>query len=232
MRTDSIARRISALTIVVAVLVVGMPSPVGAAGEDVVPFARHGGLTLNGRPLSGFVGATAAVRGPFPLASLLEQERGQIRGVALDGVGQSVTGETVQLRHVGPPTEVVATTATDANGRFSFAALGAGRYIVDLRIAGKVVATSGLFSLAEGGMTFTQLGGISTQPSSSDDGQGKGGLFWMKVGAIVGVGAGLILTARNQEECDRSDALLTCPAATMLLGTFGGILGLGLGAGR
>ena len=151
MKTDSMAHRLLAFTLVVTVVVLGRPLPAGAAGNEVEPVARQRGLTIQGRPLSEVVGATAGVRGRVPLPRLLEQQgSGQISGVALDGTGKLVAGETVQLRHVRPPTEVVATTTTDANGRFSFAALGPGRYIVDLRLERRVAATSGLISLAEG----------------------------------------------------------------------------------
>ena len=234
MKTYSVARCMSALTLIVSMFVAGMQVPAGAAGEEVVAGARHSGLTLNGRPLSELVGATATVRGRVPSPSLLEQESGHIGGVALDAQGQPLADHSVELLGVseqGAATSVVAAMTTNANGGFSFPGLGQGRYLVDVRADGRLVATSGPIVLAAGGMTFTQVGSI-TQPSSSADGHGKGGLFWMAVGASVGVGAGLILTA-SSADCDRSDdSLITCPVGTALLGTFGGILGLLLGAGR
>ena len=150
MKTHSVARRISALVLVAAVSVIGVPLPATAAAEGGGGVSRHRHLTVDGRSLSKRLNGPAIAWSGILPAGRREQESGQISGVALDGVGQPVAAETVQLRHVGPPTEVVATTTTDPNGRFSFATLGQGRYIVDLRIAGQVVATSGLFSLAEG----------------------------------------------------------------------------------
>ena len=159
MKTDSVARRMSALTLVVTVFVIGMPVPVGAAGEEVVAVARHSGLTLNGRPLSEFVGATPTVRGRFPPASLLEHEGGHISGVALDAQGQPLADHAVELIGVseqGAATSVVAAMTTNANGGFSFPGLSQGRYLVDVRTDGRLVATSGPVVLAAGGMTFTR----------------------------------------------------------------------------
>ena len=226
METRPVARRISALILVVTVSVVGMAFP--AAGQEDVEVARHRALTINGRPLSQFLNATLTTGGTVGLTGPLEQENGQISGVALDGDGQPATGKTVQLRHVRPPTEVVDRTTTDANGRFSFAALGSGRYIVDLRIAGKVVATSGLISLAEGGMTFTRVGGIPTQQPPTDDGKGRRVLTWTAVGAGVGGAFGLVALAGV--DCDLSENL--CPLPPLMGTILGALGGLMFGLGR
>ena len=73
--------------------------------------SRHRHLTVDGRSLSKVLNGPAIAWSGILPARRREQESGQISGVALDGVGQPVAGERVQLRHVGPPTEVVATTA-------------------------------------------------------------------------------------------------------------------------
>ena len=56
METCSVTRRMSALTLVVTLSVIGMPLPAGAAGEERAAAARPRGLTLNGRPLSDWDG--------------------------------------------------------------------------------------------------------------------------------------------------------------------------------
>ena len=139
----------SALVLVIAVSVVGLPRAACAAGDQDIGVSPHRVLTFNGRPLSRFVGMTDTPGVIFPQVGLLQQEGGQINGVALDGDGQPVADGTVQLRQVPgqgglPVTQVTDKTTTDPYGRFSFGALGRGRYLVDLRIEGHVVR-QGLF---------------------------------------------------------------------------------------
>ena len=64
MHTRSAFRRISTPTFVAALLLIGMPRPTSAAGEENAAVARHRGLTINGRPLTQLVSATADA-GPF-----------------------------------------------------------------------------------------------------------------------------------------------------------------------
>ncbi len=99
MHVHSALRRISALTLVATLLLlIGMPRPTSAAGEEDVAGARHRGLTINGRPLSEFLGSGAAVPGRTLLADLLEQGSGQLTGVVVDLQGQPVADERVKLR--------------------------------------------------------------------------------------------------------------------------------------
>ena len=227
MHTRSVFRRMSALTLVVTLSLVGIPRPTSAAGAEEVAAARHRGLTINGQPLSQFLGATATPRAIFPLAAFLRQGTGQIRGVAFDGDGHRVADGTVRLRQVPgqeapPDPAAVDTTTTDASGRFSFAGLGQGQYVVDLLIAGQVVATSGPFSVAEGGMVFIQVGGVPGQQSTTDDRKGKGVLFWTTVGA--GVGGALGLVAIAGAECEFPENL--CPVVVGLGAVTGALMGL------
>ena len=242
--------RISALVLVVAVSVIGTPRPGSAAGDEIRASAsyraltlpqrpestpagdefpagapRHA-LTLNGQPLARLLHTTTIARGTLLWGGPLKQATGQVAGVALGVDGAILAGEAVQLRHVGPPTTVVDRTTTDANGRFSFEALDAGRYIVDLHIAGRVVATSGLVSLAEGGMTFTQVGGVIARRSATADRKGKGVAFWTGVGAGAGLALGLVATA-NSDECDSPESL--CPLVLGGMTVFGALAGLLIG---
>ena len=79
MERCSVARRLSALTLVVTVSVIGMPLPASAAGREEVASARHHGLTFNGRPLSEF----AAL--PAPLQTAPDNRRRVSADEFLDG---------------------------------------------------------------------------------------------------------------------------------------------------
>ena len=74
MHTRSAFHRISTLTFVAALLLIGMPRPTSAAGEENAAVARHRGVTINGRPLTQLVSATADAGSAFLLAGLLEQD--------------------------------------------------------------------------------------------------------------------------------------------------------------
>ena len=231
METRPVARRISALILAVTVSVIGMALP--AAGQQDVAAPGHRALTINGRPLSQLLPATAITRATIPHTGSLRQGAGLIRGVALDGNGQPIADETVQLRQVSGPggagfTEVIDRTTTDPSGGFSFAALNQGRYIVDLRIEGQVV-TKGPISLAEAGITFIQVGGVADRQSTTEERNGRGALFWAAVGAGVGGALGLVAIA-NSDDCEFAENL--CPVVPMMgtiMGAFGGLM---VGAGR
>ena len=211
-------------TAVVTVLVMGMPLPSSAAGEEEVGVPRHRGLTINGRPLSQLLNATVVARDAFPLAGLLEQGSGQILGLALDTAGHPLADHAVELRSVSeqgePSAPVVATTTTDANGRFFFPGLGRGRYTVALRFDERVIATSGPIALAEGGMAFTQVGGVAAEPSTTDDRKGRGGLFWTAVGAGAGGALGLVAIA-GADDCGN-----LCPLVPVFTTMTGALMGL------
>ena len=228
MKTDSVARRMSALTVVVTLFASGMPCPVGAADEEVVPVARHGGLTINGRPLSQVVAAKAGVSGRVPLLpGLLEQGSGQISGVALDTDGQplKIVVELLRVSEQGRPVAVVDTTTTSENGGFSYSDIAPGRYMVRAVIDAQVGAASGVVSLAQNGMTFLQLGGPARQSAAGDQ-NGKGVGFWTVVGAGAGLALGLVATANN-DECESPDSL--CPLVLGGMTVFGAIAGLFIG---
>ncbi len=99
------------------------------------------------------------------------------------------------------------------------------RYVVDLHVDEQVVATSGAIALAEGGMAFTQVGGIAAQPSTIDD--RKGGLFWTAVGAGVGGALGLVAIATDRDDCEKAES--QCPAVPIFTTTIGALVGLLIG---
>lgn len=202
MPTHSVVRRMSALTLAVILLLVGMPLPTSAAGEEHAAVACHRALTLNGRPLSQLLRTTVAAEGMVGLPGLVEQGTGQISGVALDAEGQPLVDHAVELRGVseqGDATAVVATMATNTNGGFSFPGLSQGRYVVDVRADGRLVATSGPIVLAAGGMTFTQVGGVAAELEREPG-------WWSRlstpgkllVGVGIYVGAFMVVIVANQ----------------------------------
>ena len=89
----NIVRRVSALTLVVALSLIGIPLPAHAEGGES-PL-----LTINGLPLSQLLNRTAP-GDPLAVAGLLGQETGQISGVALDEDGQPLAAQAVQLKQV------------------------------------------------------------------------------------------------------------------------------------
>ena len=141
-----LARRIVVFTLVVALSSIGTPLPAYAAtGEESPP------LTFNGRPLSELFHGRAT-GAPFPLPALLRQDDGQISGVVVDATGQPVADQRVELRQPSSegPGRLIATT--DTNGQFVYGRLGPGRYEVELRDEGRVIATSGPIELSEEAM--------------------------------------------------------------------------------
>ena len=223
-----VTRRVSAFVLVVAAAVMGVPLPASSAGQEDVVVAARPGLTLNGQPLAELVRAPSAGRDHLPPVSLSEPASGQLIGVALDEAGEPIAGEPVQLRHIGPSSEVMAQTVTDLNGRFSFSALGRGRYAVDLRVNGHVAETSGPVALAAGGMTFIQLGGAPTRRSPGDEEKGRNAGYWTALGA--GVGGALGVLSNAGVNCDLQENL--CPVRSLGGVAFGALAGLMIGSAR
>lgn len=212
-------RDLTALTLVVTMSVIGAPLPTSAAGEESSAPSRV--LTLNGQPLSQLLDSARAWEA-WSLPNWPAQEGGQITGVAVDVQRKPLANHAVRLRSVSAQAiamPVVVVTNTNAEGRFSFSALSAGQYVVDLLIGGQVVATSEPIAVKEGGMTFTQVGG---------DRKRKGALFWTAVGAGAGAAVGLIAIAGV--DCEHPENL--CPVAPIMGGITGALMGLLFGLGR
>ena len=89
----------------------------------------------------------AATGNPLPLAGLLEQEAGQISGIASDGDGQPLANLTVRLTRIvmvggSRGEQVSGTDTTDAEGRFSFTGLEASEYLLEALVGDEVVASA------------------------------------------------------------------------------------------
>ena len=168
----------------------GVPLPAYAADEDAPP------LTINGRLLSQVLSRTA-LGDPFPLTGLLEQETGEISGVAVDADGQPLAEHTVRATRVftigsrnSPATQVMGTTTTSTDGRFSLTELRASEYLVEV-VEGDMVIASTSVSLAEGAM---QVGGITVAVAPERRGLlGLPGAAWFGIG--LGAALGIIYLA-------------------------------------
>ena len=173
-------RRISALALVVTLSLVGMPLPAHAADEEPPVVAGRHVLTIHGQPLWQLRNASP---GGFTLASLLEQENGEIRGVAVTGDDQPLADHTIRAKRIliGENTRserIVGTTRTDAEGQFSFTGLTASEYLVEVLRGDEVVGSTSLL-LAEGAM---QVSGVAVSVSNGDEG-GVNPWVWIGVGA-------------------------------------------------
>jgi len=216
-------RHNTAVALVVTMSIISILRPASAAGEEFLAPRRP--VVLNGQPLSQVLYSSKAWEmGLLETSSVLEG--GQIAGVAVDAERKPLANHGVRLRNVSEPATIEAITDTEA--RFSFAALSPGRHIVDGIAGGPVIASSGTINVVDGGMTFTEIGGV-TEPASTVNGQrGKGVLFWTAVGAGAGGAVGLI--AISGADCERAENM--CPAAPIMGGIVGALFGFLFGLGR
>jgi hypothetical protein len=73
---------------------------------------------------------------------LAQHVDGKISGVVVGSTGQPLTGQQVELRRPGREGPGRLVVMTNADGEFEYTGLGPGRYQVEWRIEGRVVATS------------------------------------------------------------------------------------------
>ena len=172
-----LGRRVSALTLVLTLSLVGIPLPAHAAGDEPPALAGDRTLIFRGQPLWQFFYAPPGDRSR---ASVVEQPDGQIRGVLRDGDGQPLAARPVQLsrpRSEGPGR---LTVLTDSTGAFSFPGLGPGRYEVQYRVDDEVIARSEHIILVAGAMQVTGI--TVTLPAQEPSSPGK----FAAVGAAIG----------------------------------------------
>lgn len=150
MNTYSFARRVSALVLVIGMPVVGTPFPAHAAGEEPAS------LTFNGRPLSHLLDS-GSVGDLWPVAAPERQPGGQITGVLLDEDQRPLANRRVELDRPSRMWEGRLAMTTDPDGTFSYSGLEPGRYEVQYRVEGRVVATSGHIFLTTDAMRTTAI---------------------------------------------------------------------------
>ena len=90
-------RHVLGFSLIVTVLVIGVPRATQTASEEWPP-ARV--ITIQGQPLSRLLTRTTGARDTFWPAGRLEQDGGQISGVAQDQNEQPLAAQTVQLTRV------------------------------------------------------------------------------------------------------------------------------------
>ncbi len=179
-------RRILALSLVVTLASMGVPVPANASGEQEQPSAPNRVLTLNGQPIRQFLSPTGHSRDAVLFSGLIQAQpsNGQISGVALDREGRRLVQHEVQLKRVfelgGQRVTGVATTTTDASGRFSFTGLYAGSCEVEVLIDEEPFTTP--VELSAGAMVVSRVV-VSQPPERSRRGWGT------KIAVGVGIGA-------------------------------------------
>ncbi len=185
-RVTILLGRILTVTLVVALVTMGVPAPVYASGEQEQPSARKSVLTLNGQPIRQFISTTGHSRDAFLFSGLTQAQpsNGQISGVAVDRNGQRLAQHEVRLKRVfglgGQRVTGVATTTTGASGRFSFTGLTAGSFEVEVRIGEELVTRP--VELSAGAMVVSRV--IVFQPPERPR-MGRG----TKIAIGVGIGA-------------------------------------------
>jgi hypothetical protein len=164
--------------------------------------------------IGGWLPASAAAEGPLALRRPLV-----LNGRPLSHALYSSTAWDTRL---------LENVAVGEGGQIAGVALSPGRYVIDVLVEGQVIASSGAITVAAGGMTLAEIGGV-TEPASTAKGQrGKGVLFWTAVGAGAGGAAGLI--AISGADCERAENM--CPAAPIMGGIVGALFGFLFGLGR
>ena len=138
-RVTLLRPRILTVTLVVALVSMGVPVPVNASGEQEQPSARNRVLTRNGQPIRQFVSTTGRSRDAVLFSGLTQAQpsNSQISGVVIDQDGQPLGAQRVELRRILDAgglggVQVVGTTTSDANGQFSFTGLTAGTFEVEV----------------------------------------------------------------------------------------------------
>ena len=193
-----IVRRISALSLVVTLALVGLPLPAQAGGEESPPITLNG-RSLNPGPLSGLLHA----RLPEAVAAFLEQADGEISGVLQDADGKPLANQRVELDSSVRTGRLITTTS--ANGAFKYTGLGPGRYEVQHQMGGETVVRSGQLDLVAGEM---QLTGITLiRLAEEKKGRSRGAKIAVIAGVAVGaavliaVAAACANTPRARPEC-------------------------------
>jgi len=128
---------------------------------------------------------------------LVAQSGGTMTGVARGKYLQSVSGVNVQLRNLNTGDVAGVTVTTDA-GTFTFAALPAGNYIVEVvDAAGKILGTGAPVSLAAGGTATTSVIalGFGATTAASASGFSFLGMGPMTTMTVLGAASAASVTA-------------------------------------
>ena len=155
MASHTMLGRVSALTLIVTLSIIGMPLLAHAEGDETPLAPRR--LTIQGRPLWQLRTSTP---GGFVLTGLPGQDTGAIRGVAVDAGGQPFAEHRVRLTRVFTVgerrAEQVTTSRTDPQGQFSFTELAPSDYEIDV-LRGSDVIVSALVALTASMMVVEGL---------------------------------------------------------------------------
>ncbi len=192
-RVTLLLGRILTVTLVVALVTMGVPVSVNASGEQEQPSTRNSVLTLNGQRIRQFVSTTGHSRDAFLFSGLTQAQpsNGQISGVVLDQNGQPLGAHPVQLKRILDVgrlrgVQVAGTTTSDANGQFSFTELTAGTFEVEVLIDEELFTTP--VELSAGAMVVSGI--TVSQPAAEPAAERS----WVRrhpvaTGVLIGVGA-------------------------------------------
>ena len=113
---------------------------------------------------------------------------GSIVGTAIGTNGQSLSNITVQVRNLQDGT-LTGTTTSNVGGRFSFAGLNPGRYVVELASrSGPIIGSSPALEVAAGATVAVNIAGAAGLPFGGNAAQAGGGV-------AGGVSKAVIITA-------------------------------------
>jgi hypothetical protein len=127
-------------------------------------------------------------------AGLSAQSAGAVAGTASNTSGRTMANTAVRVRNLANG-QIASTTTTDAVGQFSFSALPAGEYTVEVvNAAGEIIGTSSMISLAAGasvaGVTVT-----SSVAAASLVAGGAGSFLASTAGIVTLAAAGAAVAA-------------------------------------
>jgi hypothetical protein len=98
---------------------------------------------------------------PMPSTALAAPQLGTVTGVAQASSGAPFANHNARLRSVRNG-DVTATTTTTPAGSFEFSSVAPGSYVVEIvDAAGRVVATSGVTSVAAGSTAVAQITAVT-----------------------------------------------------------------------
>ena len=125
---------------------------------------------------------------PVPVLSAAAgaaQATASLSGTARTNSGTALGNETVQLRNIATG-QLTATTTSSASGAFSFTALPAGQYTVEVvNAAGQIVGTSAAVTVAAGA-AVTGVGVTGTTVAAAAAGLSTTAIIGITAAAVAG----------------------------------------------
>ena len=113
------------------------------------------------RRIATFVLTAALSIYGMPSLAVAAPQSGAITGVAQSSSGAPFANHTARLRSVNTG-ELTSTTSTGPLGNFEFPGVRAGSYVIEVTdLSGRVVATSGITAVVNGGVVVAQITAVA-----------------------------------------------------------------------